>query len=295
MIGSIAILGAPSGIGAGPYDDGTERRIDLTLLREQGLVARLEAQDLGDVMPPRRYQDVVKPVGRGRNEDDVAAFSRELAKRVAAASQAGHFILLLGGDCSILLGALLGLGTVREGPLGVVYIDGHADFATLEESPSGAACGRTLALAVGRSTTPLSNLAGDQPLVRPEEVVHIGSRDATGPWGNHALAEWGIVNMPYPAVEERGPSTVALAALERVSQAPGGFWIHADADVLNPVVMPAVDTPEPPAASPSSSSANCWRHSSATPTPSDCSSRNTTPASTPMAAAPRNSRISWRP
>jgi arginase len=43
---------------------------------------------------------------------------------------------------------------------------------------------------------------------------------------------------------------VAAAALKRLtsprpSEEPRGFWIHLDADVINPSVMPAVDSPEP--------------------------------------------------
>jgi arginase len=39
---------------------------------------------------------------------------------------------------------------------------------------------------------------------------------------------------------------MATAVLEGiVSPAVKGFWIHVDADVLNPAVMPAVDSPEP--------------------------------------------------
>jgi arginase len=43
---------------------------------------------------------------------------------------------------------------------------------------------------------------------------------------------------------------VAEAALKRLttagsSEEPRGFWIHLDADVINPTVMAAVDSPEP--------------------------------------------------
>ena len=37
-----------------------------------------------------------------------------------------------------------------------------------------------------------------------------------------------------------------MAALQRLERPPlDGFWIHVDADVLDPRVMPAVDSPEP--------------------------------------------------
>jgi arginase len=44
----------------------------------------------------------------------------------------------------------------------------------------------------------------------------------------------------------RGTDLAVRTALERLTR-PGlvGFWIHLDADVLDPTVMPAVDSPDP--------------------------------------------------
>ena len=182
MTRPIAIVGAPSSIGIRPYDDGSPRRLDLApgALRRQGLVARLAARDWGDVVPPP-YRDVVRPAGRPRNEEDVAAYSRQLARRVAAAADDGAFVLLLGGDCSIVLGALLGVRRTGRSP-GLVYVDAHADFSTPEESRSGSAASMCLGLAVGRGDTPLARLAGDEPLVRAAGVALIGRRDDVDPW-----------------------------------------------------------------------------------------------------------------
>ena len=85
------------------------RRLDLApgVLREQGIGTRLAARDLGDVVPPP-YRDFVRPPGRPRNENDVAEYSRALARQVSAAADDGSFVVVLGGDCSIVLGGLLG-------------------------------------------------------------------------------------------------------------------------------------------------------------------------------------------
>ena len=102
---TIAVVGAPSSIGIRPYDDGRPRRLDLApgVLREQGIAARLAARDHGDVTSPP-YRDFVRPGLRPRNEESVAAYSRLLAQRVASAAADGAFVLVLGGDCSIVLG-----------------------------------------------------------------------------------------------------------------------------------------------------------------------------------------------
>ena len=106
---SIAIVGAPSSIGIRPYDSGEARQLDRApdALRELGLVKRLGASDLGDVIPPA-YRDYVRPPGGVRNETEVASYCQALSERVAAATSDGRFPVVLGGDCSIVLGCLLG-------------------------------------------------------------------------------------------------------------------------------------------------------------------------------------------
>ncbi|MGH7464346.1 MAG: arginase family protein, partial [Longimicrobiales bacterium] len=151
----IAIVGAPSSIGIRPYDDSHEpRRLDLApgVLRELGLASRLAAEDLGDVEPPP-YHDRVRPGHGIRNEDGVAAYSRALAGQVADAIDGGRLALVLGGDCSIVLGSLLGARR-HAGAVGLIYIDGHADFATPAESATGSAASMCLALALGRGDSP---------------------------------------------------------------------------------------------------------------------------------------------
>jgi arginase len=249
---TIAIVGAPSSIGIRPYDNGEPRQLDRApgVLRELGLVERLGATDLGDVIPSA-YRDYVRPAGRVRNEAEVGAYCRTLGERVKQATSDGRFAVVLGGDCSIVLGSLLGARKSAQGSVGLVYVDAHADFGTPEESRTGSAASMCLALAVGRGDTPLARLTGDAPLVHGKDVVLIGRRDATESWYGHAaLAASPILDIPGAALSDRGVVDVAAAALKRLtspgsSEEPRGFWIHLDADVINPAVMAAVDSPEP--------------------------------------------------
>ena len=249
---SIAIVGAPSSIGIRPYDSGEARQLDRApgVLRELGLVQRLGASDFGDVIPPA-YRDYIRPPGRSRNESEVAAYCRTLSERVEAATSDGRFAVVLGGDCSIVLGCLLGARRSTQGSVGLAYVDAHADFGTPEESHTGSVASMCLALAVGRGEMPLARLAGDGPLAHGKDVVLIGRRDAAEPWYGHAaLAASPILDIPGTALSDRGAAEVAAAALLALtspgsSEEPRGFWIHVDADVINPIVMPAVDSPEP--------------------------------------------------
>jgi arginase len=244
----IAVVGAASSIGIRPYDDGVARDVSLAprVLRQRGLIDRLDAIDLGDVSPPP-YSDYVRPPYRPRNEQQVVVYSRALAARVARASAHGQFAMVLGGDCSIVLGCLLGARRTAGKEIGLVYVDAHADFATPEESRSGSVSSMTLSLASGRGNTPLARLAGRTPLVHSRHVVLAGRRDASDAWPGHAaLAASSIFDLPDTACQLRGFGELGHLSAERMAvEDVHGFWVHVDADVLNPAIMFAVDSPRP--------------------------------------------------
>jgi arginase len=244
---SIAIVGAASSIGIRPYDDGIVRQIDRgpRMLRTLGLVEALKARDFGDLIPPP-YVDFVRVGKKPRNESEVAQYSKHLARRVGDAAAEGSFVLVLGGDCSIVLGCLLGVKR-RESPVGLLYIDAHCDFATPEESRTGSVASMCAALAVGRGNSPLARLTVD-PLAQATHLALIGRRDeALGDmYGQDALATLGVLDLPDHVVRERGPAPIAAHTLTSLaSRGAERFWIHLDADVLDPTVIPAVDSPEP--------------------------------------------------
>jgi arginase len=245
---AIAVVGAPSSIGVRPYDDGEARHLNRApgVLRDRGVIRRLDATDFGDVMPPP-YRDYVRPPNRTRNEELVIRYSRALAERVTTAAAHGRFVVVLGGDCSVVLACLLGGKRTAGGPIGLVYLDAHADFATPEESRTGSVASMALGLASGRGDTPLARLGGRVPLVEGAHVALLGRRDAADPWYGHAaLATSRIFDVPDRELLTQEFGDVAEASLSRVA-APDvhGFWIQVDVDVLNPAVMSAVDSPEP--------------------------------------------------
>lgn len=244
----IAVVGAPSSIGIRPYDDGEARHLNRApgVLRERHLMRRLCAVDYGDVLPPP-YRDYVRTPGRARNEQEVVIYSRALAERVADATAHGRFALVLGGDCSIVLGCLLGARRTAGHALGLAYVDAHADFATAEESRTGSVASMCLALASGRGETALAHMAGRKPLVRGAHVAVLGRRDMADAWYGHAaLAASAILDLPGHVLLTRKPEDLSAALLARVAGSDvDRFWIQIDADVLNPAVMSAVDSPEP--------------------------------------------------
>ena len=250
---SIAIVGAPSSIGIRPYDSGEPRHLDRApgVLRELGLVQRLGASDLGDVIPPA-YRDYVRPAGPGEERSRSRRLLPDARRAGGGGNQRRPFCSRAGRRLQHRAwDAFWVRGQSAQGSVGLVYFDAHADFGTPEESHTGSVASMCLALAVGRGETPLARLAGDAPLVHGKDVVLIGRRDAAEPWYGHAaLAASPILDISGAALSDRGVADVAAAALLSLtspgsSEEPRGFWIHLDADVINPTVMPAVDSPTP--------------------------------------------------
>ena len=93
----------------------------------------------------------------------------------------------------------------------------------------------------------MARLDGAHRLVDPSDVVLAGRRDEHEAWYGHAaLAASGILDLPDRAIRADGYAAAIEPMLHRAAR-PGlaGFWIHLDADLINPDDMPAVDSPEP--------------------------------------------------
>ncbi len=239
----IVVLDAPSNLGLRPPAPGVVPGVYKLAgaLRDQGIVARLGAADGGVVTPPRYLPDADgKAV---RNGDAIAAYARLLADRVQHAVDSSAFPLVLGGDCSILLGDLLALR--RRGRYGLAFLDGHLDFRHPGNSPTiGAAAGEDLALATGRGEDRLTNLEGLRPLIRDEDVIALGAR----PGDEHAaeVRGAGITVVDMADVGRLGAAAAGRTIVEALARKDiAGYWVHLDADILDAALLPAVDSPEP--------------------------------------------------
>ena len=167
----------------------------------------------------------------------------DLAERVGTVVRGGRFPLVLGGDCSILLGSMLALKKI--GRFGLVFVDGHLDFRHPGNSARlGAAAGEDLALVTGRGSGRLTNLGGLGPLVRDEDVLALGEREDYPEWRD--IHGTDITVWDLPRLRKLGFAGAAGRAAEKLgTKGVEGFWVHLDADVLDDALMPAVDSRQP--------------------------------------------------
>lgn len=242
----IALVSAPTNLGLRPPEPGAVPGAAKApeALREAGLhrrFAELGATDAGVVLPGRYVDDdATRAPGVVRNERAMVDHARRLADRIDTVLAAGAAPLVVGGDCSVLLGA--GLSMKRRGGAGLVHVDGHTDFRNPGNSDACASvAGEDLAAAVGLHWPAVADIDGAGPYFDPARTGHVGCRD-----DDAELAEVrSVLGAVVPAAEWRARGSAAVIDAMQTTADTAGYWLQVDVDVLDPSVMPAVDSPDP--------------------------------------------------
>jgi arginase len=238
---SWTVIGAPIDSGAG-----TDAEVLAPgALRTAGILERVGARDLGDVTPG--LVDTARDPETGViGVRDLVRFSQELRGRLATVVSADERPLVLGGDCSFLIGVFAGLRDAGHRP-GMWFVDGHADFYDGRSSPSGEAADMELAILTGHGPDLLVGLAGDAPLLDADAVVILGLRSEQ--LGEGVAEELGFVphdihRVDSKAICARGGVDVGRGAARRLAERER-VWLHIDLDVLDSEAFPPVSYPLP--------------------------------------------------
>jgi arginase len=218
-------------------------------LREAGLSALVD-RDLGDAVTPITSTSRDPDTGVLALPDTVRA-ARSVASTLAATLDQlpGRRPLIVGGDCSILLGIVPALRA--RGLVNLWFVDGHPDYLDGATSPTGETADMDLALLTGSGAAPLVMLTGTSPMIPPERVVLLGHR--TDDLDSEATAE--LARLPA-ALRRIGAGELTAdpaAAAQRAARwldpqadrSAWGVWLHLDLDVLDPAALPAVTYPQP--------------------------------------------------
>lgn len=231
-----AVLEAPSTLGLAT--DGVALLAGRLL--ELRLAERIHARHAGRLSVPPK-EATPDPETGILNAKAIATWSPELADAMEAVLDASAFPVVLGGDCTILLGTLLALR--RRGRYGLLFIDGNADFFQPAAEPNGEGASMDLALVTGHGPALLTDIEGRFPLVRPEDAVAFAFRDHRDQqeYGSQPLPQE-LKVLDLPALRAMGIEKAASEAVDHLTRAElDGFFIHLDADCLDDAIMPAVD------------------------------------------------------
>jgi arginase len=234
-----SVIDAPSVLGLRP----TGVELLPKALREAGLLEQLNADYAGMVTPSAVYNYKRDDETKLLNPEAIKDYTLKLAEVVRGELQKNKFPIVIGGDCSILIGNLLALR--RLGRYGLFFIDGHSDFYLPEESPTGEVADMELAIVSGHGPDILADLDHLKPLVREQDTVVFGYRDSaqSAQYGCQDIKKTTMINgIELVDLQRLGLQNAASLGIETLLKNELlGFWIHLDADVLDDLIMPAVD------------------------------------------------------
>jgi arginase len=171
----------------------------------------------------------------------------ELALRVEQALDDGAFPLILGGDHSIAVGSLSGLGAAykkRNRPWGVLWVDAHGDFNTPETTLSGNIHGMSLAAACGYGRKELTSLHGDFTKLDGRNVALVGVRDLDRR-EKELMREAGLTVYTMTDVDRLGIARTMEELIRFFRGRVDRLHVSVDMDALDPAVAPGVGIPLP--------------------------------------------------
>lgn len=236
------LLGAPwdcSGTGRG-------EQAAPAALRAAGL-ASLVDRDLGDAACVIGSTERDEHTGVLALPETVRA-AHTLAEALGQAMRdmPGRRPLVVGGDCSIVLGIFAALRR-HCGRVGLWFLDGHPDYLDGRSSDTGETADMDLAVLTGVGAKPLTALAGAPPMVRLSDAVLLGHRTRELDAGS--AEELARLPAQLRRIDAAAIAGAPEAAGQRASTWLGaggrGAWLHLDLDVLDPESLPAVTYPQP--------------------------------------------------
>jgi arginase len=239
----LAIVACPTNLGLKELTPGVEpgvRRLP-AWLEQHGLYERLQVQDI-HTLPAPAYAMDIDPVSGVRNADAIIAYAQQQAFLLQELLDAGKFPLVIGGDCSIIIGNMLALK--KRGRYGLFFLDGHTDYMDVTLSGTKAAAGMDLSIVTGYAHDKLANMEQAGPYVAEQDAWAVGNRCQEVAYVNEILGS-GIRYVDLPALRRMGIAQGVTEFLHLITaSALDGFWVHVDVDVLNNDIMPAVDSPQ---------------------------------------------------
>jgi arginase len=237
----IVLIEAPSNLGLKEPAPGIEPGVRFLpgALDKAGFAELLRVKERLHVEPPP-YSMQLDAASKVRNADAMAGYSKELAIAIKGVIEQNRIALVIGGDCSVMIGAAVALK--QKGNFGLFHLDGHTDYMGTEHSETGGAAGMGLAIVAGKGHDKLTNIEGLKPYIKEENIFCVGNREYDPEYVQLSLDS----NMYYfdlNTIREKGTGAIAKEFLNLVDEKKlDGFWIHLDVDVLNDEVMPCVDS-----------------------------------------------------
>ncbi len=238
---SICILEFPSNLGLKETVAGKEPGVKNLpdFLQKHNFHSLLNPTNIFRLNPPT-YSMTLDETSGVRNADQILNYAEEQSQLLETVLSENKFPIVLGGDCSILIGNSLALKNI--GTFALFFLDGHTDFMWPALSQTGGAAGMDLAIVSGYGHNKLTDINGQKPYFKEEHIWCVGNRDYEE-WYVKAIMDSSINYIDLNSLRQIGIKKCITDFLQMVEKEKlDGFWIHIDVDVLNDILMPAVDS-----------------------------------------------------
>jgi arginase len=242
---NIHVLGVPMDLGSG------RRGVDMgpSAIRIAGIAERLKdlgnkVLDEGDI-DIRNVEELRVGDLKARYLKEITRASRILCQRVEKIVEKGGFPLVLGGDHSIAVGTVSGVGSYcrrKRKKMGILWIDAHGDINTPATSPTGNIHGMPLAAVLGLGPEELATIGGDFRKVSPDNIALVGIRSLDEGEKKH-LRKLGVHVYTMSDIDRQGIHRVMKKALRNVTENTDYLHVSFDLDAVDPTVAPGVGTP----------------------------------------------------
>jgi arginase len=247
----VGIVGVPLGFGAGVIGNELgSTALRLANFRGNSLIGHIEelgfsVKDYGDVKITKpNYTAKEKENPKYLNE--MLSSYKNIAKTLQNILREDALPIILGGDHSIAANTFSAISSFFRGQkeeIGLIWLDAHADINTHETSPSGNLHGMPLAILLGYGEPSLVNLEGFAPKLNPKFCAHVGARDLDL-GEKQRIRELGMRGNFFTMsdIDRHGMLACVEDAVKIASQAPGGFAVTFDIDIIDPRFAPGSGT-----------------------------------------------------
>ncbi|MEY8760741.1 arginase family protein [Chryseobacterium tongliaoense] len=209
-------------------------------LRKFDFHKRIDPKNIFRLDSPEYSMDFDEETGV-KNSDKIIEYAKKQAELILRHYDKNTFNIILGGDCSILIGNAIALKQL--GNFGLFYLDGHTDFIPPRLSPSGGVAGMDLAIVSGMGHEKLTNIYDLKPYFAEENIFCVGNAETDDEEYVEQILNSEIHYFDIENLRKNGFRKTSEYFLQLViNKNLDGFFIHFDVDVLKDEIMPAVDS-----------------------------------------------------
>ena len=235
-----AVIGVPCDLGAGLRG----ANMGPASLRVSEIKRKIEClgynvSDYGNVDVPIREGLPITSV-QARYVEEIAAVCLQVAAQVGRALSEQRVPLVLGGDHSLAIGSVRGVGEFfHPKKIGLVWIDAHADLNTPETTETANVHGMPLSVLMGEGDP---RLVGSSKFnLDPSNIALIGIR-TLDPEEAKICLNCGIRYFTMREIDERGLAKIMREAIGVATKGTEAIHVSFDIDAIDPTHAPGVST-----------------------------------------------------